>query len=197
MQINEINATNSINNIFNKDEDEQVKKIGSQGEVAFSNDPGPAYQVEESQAKNGPKVYSIAKDDQGKWEILLDGKPGVKDKANELFLQKAEEALQDLPVGRYLARLNDDGTVDVKAITDEDTSPAADTDALNGDKAQKQLMEKNGETSEDDKKTNEDEGWSWCITELIPDPQDPDNPQKAKRRIVAQGKGRTPGVNQP
>jgi len=40
-------------------------------------------------------------------------------------------------------------------------------------------------------KEKEDEG-SWCITEMIPDPEDPDDPSKATRRIVAQGKGKPP-----
>ncbi len=57
--------------------------------------------------------------------------------------------------------------------------------------------ERRSAKTEEAQKEERKDAASWAITELIPDPEDPDNIHKAKRRVVARGTGQMPGMDHP
>jgi len=156
---------------------------------------GPAFELEQPKGLQKPYIYSVEKDEQGNMKILFGQKPGAAGDPDNAFLNRVHEAFNrtDLAPGTYSVWEDGDGKIHMEEAEDE----AFHERSREGDDKHglEKIKEKDSQTEDDKKAKDEDHGWNWMIMELIPDPEDPDNPYKARRRIVAQGKGRVPGVN--
>lgn len=153
--------------------------------------PGPAYKVEQGDGIQKPYAYQVQKDEQGGKKISF----GQNDTEglNDAFLSKVHRAFNqsDFAPGVYDIREGADGKLDIKEAggADKRESPSGQEKTRRADRKEKQSP-----ADKTAKKDEKDDGSSWMIMELIPDPEDPHNPYKATRRIVAQGKGRAPGA---
>ena len=155
---------------------------------------GPAYLVEQSEGIQKPFIYHIQKDEQGNMKILF-GKSDPQ-KTNDEFLEKVYHAFSktDLSSGTYSIQKDQKGNLLIEKAEDHDAVKDVKSEK-NDKKASEKSKEKADKTEKMSKEDDDDDGSEWMIMELEPDPEDPHNPYKAKRRIVAQGKGRLPGVD--
>lgn len=158
---------------------------------------GPSFAVEQSDGIQKPYIYGVQKDDDGKLQVTFGQKIPSADDPDSDFLNRVHDAFNksDLAPGSYSVWEDEDGKLRIEEYAENgEAVSAADTEDSRQLERLKEKVDKTDETEEEDDKDTDD-GSSWMIMELIPDPEDPDNPYKAKRRIVAQGKGKTPGVN--
>ncbi len=159
---------------------------------------GPAFKLESSGGVQKPFIYNVQKDDQGNMKILFGQKAPASNGLDDAFLNRVHDAFNkaDLPAGTYSVWEDGEGKLHIEDYAEAEPGEldevAEEDDTAHTPEKLKADTEKTDGTKDD---KDADDGWNWMIMELIPDPDDPDNPYKARRRIVAQGKGRTPGVD--
>lgn len=148
---------------------------------------GPAYALDEPDGYRKPYSYDVKKDEDGNTKITFGSEAAQAGKPENAFLEKAQKFFDrsDTHPGLYSVSEDADGKLSVEEIREIGQSKEAAPEKSGG---KKEIEEKEDANKEED-------NCSWMIMELIPDPEDPDNPYKAKRRIVSQGKGRVPGVD--
>lgn len=139
--------------------------------------------------ETGAGLYRVAPDENGDLKIQGDG--------------RALKELRELDGFKALGRMDAPNVAKEPQRSEPDRlNRPNNAIAASQEDLRKQAPEKNrrpedaAEKGEDDKKASDpDAGWSWAITRVEQDPDDPENRLKARSYVVAQGMGRTRGVD--